>query len=264
MKHLGPSRLAPLIMAYFTTRALSLLIGLLPLTLLTAVTHGEPRSLKISAGMDGEYEQPGRLGPKSQEDGGTDNTDDPHAVLDALSVNSPDAPREARPHGTATQGQARLKRVKRALLRATRRAQQAEDHTTLYRGRRMALAQLGGPAPANTTVEPRPRQQLQPKGRRVRILTKNVRGFCTTTHDVFMTWLTGSHNTYDIVLLQETHFGLGKTPTEYKIPGWSVISSPDPQHRWEWPSTSRRNWPATRMSDFRSLFLVDFCMYASP
>ena len=47
-----------------------------------------------------------------------------------------------------------------------------------------------------------------------------------------MTWLTGPKNDYDIVLLQETHYGLGKTATEYKIPGWSVISSPDPQHRW--------------------------------
>lgn len=47
-----------------------------------------------------------------------------------------------------------------------------------------------------------------------------------------MTWLTGPKNDYDIILLQETHYGLGKTATEYKIPGWSVISSPDPQHRW--------------------------------
>ena len=39
------------------------------------------------------------------------------------------------------------------------------------------------------------------------------------THDIFMTWLTSPH------------YGLGRSFTEYKVPGWAVLSSPDPHHR---------------------------------
>ena len=198
----------------------------------------------ILARMEGDTEQPGRLGPKSQEDGDTSHRGDLHPILDARVVagsvsatgattaRTTGAPRQAKPHGAAEQGQARQKRVKRAILRATRRAQLAEDHTTLYRGRRLTLAQLGGPTPPPRAAEPRTSRLTRPRGKRIRLLTKNVGGLCSVTHDVFMTWLTGPKNDYDIVLLQETHYGLGKTATEYRIPGWSVISSPDPQHRW--------------------------------
>ena len=43
-------------------------------------------------------------------------------------------------------------------------------------------------------------------------------------------WLQTHGHRFDLLLLQETHFGLGKTPSEYTLPGWFVISSPDPSH----------------------------------
>ena len=33
-------------------------------------------------------------------------------------------------------------------------------------------------------------------------------------------------------MLQESHHGLGKSEACYTVPGWTVISSPDPNHRW--------------------------------
>ena len=175
-------------MAHATTRALSLLLFfLLPLRLPIAV-HCQGLATAILARMEGDTEQPGRLGPKSQEDGDTSHRGDLHPILDARVVagsvsatgattaHITGAPRQAKPHGAAEQGQARQKRVKRALLRATRRAQLAEDRTTLYRGRRLTLAQLGGPAPPPRAAEPRARRLPRPRGKRIRLLTKNVGG----------------------------------------------------------------------------------------
>ena len=45
-------------------------------------------------------------------------------------------------------------------------------------------------------------------------------------------WLEDNGHRFDLLLLQETHFGLGKEPSEYQLQGWTVISSPDPGHRW--------------------------------
>ena len=227
-------------MAHTTTRALPLLLFfLLPLRLPIAV-HRQGLATAILARMEGVTEQPGRLGPKSQEDGDTSHRGDLHPILDARVVagsvsatgattaRTTGAPRQAKPHGAAEQGQARQKRVKRAILRATRRAQLAEDHTTLYRGRRLTLAQLGGPTPPPRAAEPRTSRLTRPRGKRIRLLTKNVGGLCSVTHDVFMTWLTGPKNDYDIVLLQETHYGLGKTATEYRNPGLVRHLQPGP------------------------------------
>ena len=137
--------------------------------------------------MEGDTEQPGRLGPKSQEDGDTSHRGDLHPILDARVVagsvsatgattaRTTGAPRQAKPHGAAEQGQARQKRVKRAILRATRRAQLAEDHTTLYRGRRLTLAQLGGPTPPPRAAEPRTSRLTRPRGKTHSPLDKECR-----------------------------------------------------------------------------------------
>ena len=50
-----------------------------------------------------------------------------------------------------------------------------------------------------------------------------------------MCWRSGyskDGKAYDILLFQETHHGLGKQETCYNLPGWTVVSSPDPAHRW--------------------------------
>ncbi|CAE7626253.1 unnamed protein product, partial [Symbiodinium necroappetens] len=106
------------------------------------------------------------------------------------------------------------------------------DGTTMYRDRRLTLEQLGGTQESAVVTLPRPPQLPPSTSRRIRILSKNVGGLCTSTHDVFMNWLTSARNPYDVVFLQETHHGLGRAFTEYKVPGWTVISSPDPSHRW--------------------------------
>ncbi|OLQ02114.1 LINE-1 retrotransposable element ORF2 protein [Symbiodinium microadriaticum] len=69
----------------------------------------------------------------------------------------------------------------------------------MYRGRRLTLAQLGG-APESAVIAP-PRQPCPPSStsRRIRVLSKNVGGMCTSTHDVFMNWLTSARNPYDVV-----------------------------------------------------------------
>ena len=103
---------------------------------------------------------------------------------------------------------------------------------TEYRGRRLTLAQLGGAQESAVVTLPRPPHPPPSTSRRIRILSKNVGGLCTSTHDVFMNWLTSARNPYDVVFLQETHHELDRAFTEYKVPGWTVISSPDPSHRW--------------------------------
>ncbi|CAE7394286.1 unnamed protein product [Symbiodinium sp. KB8] len=52
------------------------------------------------------------------------------------------------------------------------------------------------------------------------------------TYDVFMTWLSAEGKHYDILMLQETHHGLGKQFSEWVIPGYTFVSSPDPQSRY--------------------------------
>ena len=64
------------------------------------------------------------------------------------------------------------------------------------------------------------------------MLCLNLGGICSATYDVLAQWLQQHSNKYDILLFQETHYGLGKLETCYNIPGWTVVSSPDPTHRW--------------------------------
>ena len=66
----------------------------------------------------------------------------------------------------------------------------------------------------------------------VRVCSFNLGGFCTASYDTFKVWLEDNGHRFDLLLLQETHFGLGKEPREYQLPGWTVISSPDSSHRW--------------------------------
>ncbi|CAE7647723.1 unnamed protein product [Symbiodinium sp. CCMP2456] len=97
----------------------------------------------------------------------------------------------------------------------------------------MTLQQLGS---RRVLLPAAPVQQRTGRGaphhRRLKILSKNLGGMRSTTHDTYMTWLTEQGQQYDIIMLQETHYGLGREFTEYTVPGWSIISSPDPKHRW--------------------------------
>ena len=117
---------------------------------------------------------------------------------------------------------------KRALLRAQRRALQAPDGRTFYRGRWVHARALGCDA---RTV--RQRQETQATtGARLRVLSLNLGSMDSMTYDVFMTWLSAEGKHYDILMLQETHHGLGKQFSEWVIPGYTFVSSPDPQSRY--------------------------------
>ena len=247
-------------MAHATTRALSLLLFfLLPLRLPIAV-HCQGLATAILARMEGDAEQPGRLGPKSQEDGDTSLRGDLHPILDARVVagsvsatgattaHITGAPRQAKPHGAAEQGQARQKRVKRALLRATRRAQLAEDRTTLYRGRRLTLAQLGGPAPPPRAAEPRARRLPRPRGKRIRLLTKNVGG---RLHDLADR---AKERTTTSSCCRRHTMAWAKPRRSTRSPaGPSSPARTRSTAGQEWRYTFPRNWHATRRSDFQEL-----------
>ena len=99
----------------------------------------------------------------------------------------------------------------------------------------MSLLQLGARRAGLQQQRARPLHapaSSGPSPRRLRVLSYNLGGMCTTTHDTFMCWLAEQGSKYDVVMLQETQYGLGKEFTEYTVPGWSAISSPDPSHRW--------------------------------
>ena len=126
---------------------------------------------------------------------------------------------------------------KRAFRRAQRRA--LANGSTMYRGRVCAAASLGchqhmhAPAQDTHRVSPstcRPTRTLT-QHRRLKVVSFNVGGLCASSYDIMANWLQGPGKQYDVVMLQETHYGLGKHLLEYTLPGWSVVSSPDPMHR---------------------------------
>ncbi|CAE7229050.1 unnamed protein product [Symbiodinium sp. CCMP2456] len=200
----------------------------------------------------------GRQGPNSLEGRRAENIiDDYNAALDArvevapavTSEAAPAAPtsklRQAKPSGEAKQEPARIKNAKRAYRRAVQRAQRSVDNTTRYRGRRLHLQQLGGPhltVRRETNASPRRTAAPADSGPRLRILTTNLGGTCNATYDILMNWLEEKKNEYDIIQLQEVHYGLGKDFVEYQTDSWIVVSSPDPKHRWAGVATliSRR------------------------
>ena len=149
--------------------------------------------------------------------------------------------------------------AKRAFKRAQRRA--LEHGSTMYRGRICTAASLGChslhvqdtsfSSAATRTVQhfsrqPRSSQRTpgMPRARtvssmsdrihgsRLRVVSFNLGGICTSTYDVMMQWLQHEGKNYDVVMLQETHYGLGREPTCYQVPGWTVCSSPDPSTRF--------------------------------
>ena len=124
---------------------------------------------------------------------------------------------------------------KRAFRRAQRRA--LANGSTMYRGRICTAASLGchqllhaQEAPKVSSRASRP-QREPTQHHRLRVISFNVGGLCASSYDVMANWLQHSGRQYDVVMLQETHFGLGKELLEYSLPGWSVVSSPDPSHR---------------------------------
>ena len=66
---------------------------------------------------------------------------------------------------------------------------------------------------------------------RLKVVSLNVGGLRASSYDVMPIGYRARGKQYDVVMLQETHYGLGKHLLEYTLPEWSVVSSPDPMHR---------------------------------
>ena len=71
---------------------------------------------------------------------------------------------------------------------------------------------------------------MQGRRPRVRILTYNLGGMGSDLYDVFLSWL-GSQTSTDIIVLQETHWGLGRGESQWTRSGWHFISSASEDHR---------------------------------
>ena len=66
---------------------------------------------------------------------------------------------------------------------------------------------------------------------RLRVLTYNVGGMSADLYDVFLDWLL-SQTQADIVVIQETHWGMGKAPNTWTTANWHFISVPSPTERY--------------------------------
>ena len=123
---------------------------------------------------------------------------------------------------------------KRAYRRALIRAQ--HNGTTMYRGRCVTAQQAAWyQAPTlikvNRNLLDRNASRWRPgRGPRLRICSQNLGGICAATYDGFCNWL----NTcpYDMVFIQEVHFGLGRESSQWSDRHWHTIVSVDPGTRF--------------------------------
>ena len=133
----------------------------------------------------------------------------------------------------------RKRSYKRALLRAQ------QNGITMYRGRCMTAQQAAWFSPpklvqVHSTSSGRRRDRTSgPRGPTMRVCCLNLGGVCTATHDCLRNWLDGCP--FDVVLLQEIHFGVGRESLHWHSRGWSFITSVDPMARFSGVAVLIRN-----------------------
>ena len=66
---------------------------------------------------------------------------------------------------------------------------------------------------------------------RLRVLTYNLGGVTSELYDSILEWLVHK-NPADVVILQETHWGLGRSDGAWTAAGWRVTVSADPNNRY--------------------------------
>ena len=116
---------------------------------------------------------------------------------------------------------------KRAYHRALSRAQQ--NGATMYRGRCMTSVQASWYRSPKLQVVSESASRWTGNTRRasklprLRVISHNLGGICQATFDNFSCWL--EHCPYDVVLLQEIYFGMGKTSNEWQTKHWRIITS---------------------------------------
>ena len=139
---------------------------------------------------------------------------------------------------------------KRAFRRARQRA--AVHGQTVYRGRLHSAASLQAltvrRAASPTREQPAPGTQTRraPETRRLRVQTWNMGGCSSDAYDVLCEWLERQQD-LGVLLLQETHWGLGHAEGQWCTNGWTWFSSPDPARRYAGVAivVSHRLAPAT-------------------
>ena len=145
---------------------------------------------------------------------------------------------EAKPAGDLTTApETSFSRIRKRAFRRARRRAEMFGFTT-YRGRTVSAKNLSTRV-RNPAVEPlasltAPRlQKASPQSRfsRLAIMTYNCSSMTAELYDVLCDWL--QHRcTSDVVVLQETHWGLGKSDATWQIPGWSFVNTADPGNRY--------------------------------
>ncbi|CAE7674329.1 pola1 [Symbiodinium sp. CCMP2456] len=105
---------------------------------------------------------------------------------------------------------------------------------TWYRGQWRSAASLGTTFKAKTSAErvlplkPPPGQIRQ---RRLQAISYNIGGMTQECYDLFKNWLQ-TRCRADVVLVQETHWGLGREDGRWKLPNWQVIVTADSKNRY--------------------------------
>ena len=142
------------------------------------------------------------------------------------------APHGAKHTGTnssITHSRARKRAYKRACARAR------EQGGTWYRGVWRNARSLGVLPAEQRPQQPDDARRRQPtlQGRcpRLRVLTYNVGGLTAELYNILVTWL-HEQRVADVVVLQETHWGLGKQDGQWSIGSWHFLTSADPQARY--------------------------------
>ena len=90
------------------------------------------------------------------------------------------------------------------------------------------------PATVSMPSPPAPRLQLEGTGQspsRLEVMTYNCSSMTAELYDVLCDWLQHRCSS-DIIVLQETHWGLGKCDATWQIPGWPFINTADPGNRY--------------------------------
>ena len=122
---------------------------------------------------------------------------------------------------------------KRAYRRA--RARALEHGGTWYRGHwRSAQSLRVQPSPGTARAQARPDHKhptLQGRAPRLRIATYNLGGMSAELYDIFVTWL-HQQTVADIVVVTETHWGLGRSDGQWTVGSWHFLACADAQSRY--------------------------------
>ncbi|CAE7700026.1 unnamed protein product [Symbiodinium sp. CCMP2592] len=73
-------------------------------------------------------------------------------------------------------------------------------------------------------------RHISSSSKRLRTLTVNLDGMTSATYDHMAVWMQTAP--YDVLFLQETHRGFGPEASEWKVGGWTIVSSPDNKSRF--------------------------------